>query len=168
MSTTIRSRLILVGIPLAVAAAALVLMITAARAAAPAGTEASFSAVSGAGDFNSILARRAISIPYGIADEIALQPGGALVTGHGVCPEASESHRVRVKVHQEGVPAPAVGFTGGSCPAGEEISWSAAAALPGPHRFEPGTAEVCAQAVILRERTDAITFRWCKSVQLVE
>lgn len=170
MNRTIRSRLILMGASLAAAAAALVLIITAVQAAAPASTEANQVDANSAREFRTIRALRLISIPFGINSPAGLLPtgDGVITSGHGDCPAGSENYKIRVKVSQEGVPAPAVGSTQGSCSPGERIMWSADALLPGAFAFEPGTAEVCAKAVVQRDQAGAMTFEWCKSVALTE
>lgn len=120
------------------------------------------------GEYSSVLARRLISIPFGIAEALTLESNGQVVqvTGHGNCPAGSESFRLRAQVTQQGVPAPGTGFTEGTCPSGGTITWSADVEAPEAFVFEPGPAQVCGKAVIHRPQGGALTFDWCKDVIL--
>jgi hypothetical protein len=116
----------------------------------------------------SVLALRLISIPFGISESAELLEGGQVVrvTGHGECPEGSETFRLRVQIGQQDIPAPGTGFIEGTCPSGELITWVADVTAPEAFTFEPGPAEVCGKAVIHRSREGAFTFDWCKEVIL--
>jgi hypothetical protein len=112
-----------------------------------------------------ILARRVISIPFGIADTLSLRnENQVLVTGTGICGPGGEDFRIQAQVTQDGVSAPAVGNTEGLCLGNAPSSWQATAVLPGRHTFEPGAATACGMAVIHYQREGAITYQWCKAV----
>jgi hypothetical protein len=114
-----------------------------------------------------IVARRIISIPFGIADSVVMQNDGqVLVSGHGICGAGGEWYRIKVDISQEGVSAPAVGHTEALCQGDDPSSWQALASLPGPHSFQQGTGRACALAVIHYEREGAITYQWCKDVMI--
>jgi hypothetical protein len=115
-----------------------------------------------------VLARRAISIPFGIADSLELSADGQFinVSGHGECPEGAETFKLNVNVSQDVTSAPAIGRTEGACPGGSTITWSAQAVASGSIAFEQGSALACGRAVIHFDKEGALTFRWCKPVTL--
>lgn len=123
------------------------------------------------GDYGSgitVLARRAISIPFGIVDSLPLSADGQVihVSGHGECPAGAETFKLNVQVSQDSTRAPATGRTEGACPGGSSITWSAEAVAPGPIAFAQGSALACGQAVIHFDKEGALTFKWCKPVTL--
>ena len=115
-----------------------------------------------------VLARRAISIPFGIDDVLNLSADGKSidVSGHGECPEGAETYKLNITVNQDSTSAPAKGKTEGNCPSGSSINWSTEALAPGPITFEEGSTFVCGKAVIHFEEEGALTFSWCKEVRL--
>ena len=116
----------------------------------------------------TVLARRVISIPFGIVDNLPLSADGQViqVSGHGECPEGAETYKLNVNVSQDSTSAPATGRTEGACPGGSSITWFAEAVAPGPIAFDQGSALACGNAVIHFDREGALTFRWCKPVIL--
>ena len=95
-----------------------------------------------------LIARRAISIPFGIDDTAQLADEGNLVivTGHGECEEGAETFELRVRVTQGGNQAPAIGATSWSC--ANAGHWEVTARTPPPFAFEEGAAEVCPMAIV--------------------
>lgn len=116
----------------------------------------------------TVLARRIISIPFGIDDVLGLSPDGQIVqvSGHGDCVEGAESYKLSMSVTQGSNNAPAKGRTEGACPSGSSIRWSTEAVTPRPHTLAPGNALVCGHAVIHTNKEGAVTFDWCKTVTL--
>jgi hypothetical protein len=119
----------------------------------------------------SLIAIRAISVPFSIDSTLPLMEGGSKVDviGHGQCPEGGEHFRLRVHVTQDAPGVRAVGQTEEICdPEGERQIWTTVASLPGPWTFEPGPAEACAMVVIHQSSGGAMTNQWCVAVNLVE
>lgn len=117
----------------------------------------------------TILARRLISIPFGINSPLELAPGGqsVVVTGHGDCTGGS-SYRVQVRVSQSGHPTVVgTGRTESGCPAGQ-FQWEAEATVHGNKSFNEGPASVCALAIVRDDAGNTVTYHWCKDVALTE
>lgn len=154
---------------LAIAVMAMVLFGTAIGAVTP-GDAASVTTIDNSPPDTSQpvrIARRAISIPFGIAENLTLTDGGhgVEVIGHGECEQDEGSFKVRVKIRQDGVPTPAKGETEEDC-TGEEQPWSAQADVEGKFTFHEGEAEACAHAIVFAPGEGAIVHQWCKEVTL--
>ena len=163
-----KSRKLYVMLPLALGLAAVLLVLSSLGNVTWARQSADLSPAESRGHDATILARRLISIPFGIADSLPLAADGKViqVSGHGECPAGAESFRLKVKVRQDGAPAPATGWTTGACPAGSTINWTAQAVAPGPNTFDSGSAEACGHVVIQTDKKGAVTGQWCKTVTL--
>jgi len=118
------------------------------------------------GESPSVLARRLISIPYGIDSPLPLSADGHMVqvSGHGECPDGGQSFMVQVTITQNGDQNRAMGVTQDSC-AGQ-TSWSAVANTPGNQALQPGAAEACGRAFIFGPSGDTLVGDWCKDVIL--
>jgi hypothetical protein len=149
--------------PVAFAVAFLLYLIPIAFAAPlPASTPGALTVTTGMSADPIIHARRAISIPFGIATATLLQ-AGVQVEGHGNCSEIGESYKVRVTVTQESTGARAqsqyASFTCGD-------PWQVTARLQGRNRFVEGPVEVCAMAVETTRRQGTRVHQWCKVLPL--
>jgi hypothetical protein len=115
-----------------------------------------------------IIARRAISIPYGIDATLMLGDDGraVAVTGHGDC-LGGETFGLMVFVWQQNKPT-IVGLAAveGTCTGGTQ-QWSADAFAQGDGFFVEGDARACgiAQVRDVDNRTTAV--HWCKDVRLI-
>ena len=150
----------------AVSVSALLLLGALVVFAAPAADVSAHPALAPAG---SVTARRAISVPFGIASSLSLGAGGrqVMVTGHGTCQEGGETFRVMVMVTQDATGARAHGTTTENC-TGEAQTWDAQAGAVGRAGFAPGDAEACATAIVFRPHAGAVVNRWCKAVELTQ
>lgn len=119
-------------------------------------------------ELSGVVARRVISIPYGIDDTLFLSSGGGevLVTGHGICPDGGQDFQLKLDVTQQSTSVRAKGRTEGTCAGGEQVQWSALAETLGPDTFSPGPAQACGMVVIFGDRQGAVVFNWCKDVLL--
>ena len=144
------------------------------------------------GNGDTIFARRLISVPFGIQDNLALSSYGNSVTvkGHGICPTAGQDFTVDVTVSQSfekvsGVLAgtgqnyllevsnsptnsngPAVGHTQGKCVSGGKAQWQTEVKTSGSQTFTPGVALACGHAVVKVQGGDDFIDDWCKNVIL--
>jgi hypothetical protein len=118
------------------------------------------------------LARRVISIPFGIETPLALSANNRLIrvaghTGQVDC-EAGLQFHVRVTVTQQSTGAVAEGHAQERCTGGSQ-TWEALATTRGRTVFESGEALVCGFATV-RDREDrgAIIFtrQWCRAITL--
>ncbi|HBY96680.1 MAG: hypothetical protein M5U01_20775 [Ardenticatenaceae bacterium] len=112
-----------------------------------------------------IYARRRISIPFGISEDLSLIAEGraVVVTGHVGC-TGEQSFELRVMVKQQGTPTVVGhGTTQGSC---TDSSWEAIATAEGQASFETGEARVCGEARVPNLNGRTVTRHWCKDVQL--
>lgn len=115
----------------------------------------------------TILARRVISIPFGIDDSLSLSEDGqtATVTGHGDC-VGGETYNLKITVSQDSLNGLAVGFTDGECASDGQISWSAGVNTPDSNSFSSGEAQACGHVVVYFDKEGAIVHDWCKPVTL--
>jgi hypothetical protein len=128
----------------------------------PTSAPGALTVTTGAGVDPIIHARRAISIPFGIATA-TLVDAGVEVSGHGHCSETGESYKVRVTVTQESTGARAHSqYASFAC--GDP--WQVIARLQGRNRFEAGPVEVCAMAVETSRRQGNLVAQWCKELSL--
>ncbi len=117
---------------------------------------------------DTVWARRFLTPTFGIDATLLILNEGqqVLVSGHGNCGSGGETYDLRVTVTQELSGTKGKGKTEGSCSGEEAFSWSTPAKVHGPRRFEPGHAQVCAQAVVHSSQDGAIVQKWCKEVIL--
>lgn len=117
---------------------------------------------------SAILARRIISIPFGIDTNLAIieAGGGVMVSGHGVCPAQGEYFQLKSTVTQAVTGVRAKGRTEAVCSASGPSLWSLQAVTPDSKRLEAGPAQACAQAVIHTREQGALVYEWCKDVSL--
>ncbi|HSJ59362.1 MAG TPA: hypothetical protein VLC95_19410, partial [Anaerolineae bacterium] len=115
-----------------------------------------------------LVARRVISIPFGIDASVPIVEDGdaVVVSGHGVCPEGAESYRLRVEVDQPSTGTRAMGVTEGDCVGGTSLTWQAMAMTPPPFAFSPGPAQACAMVQLFFSREGTIVHQWCVDVTL--
>jgi hypothetical protein len=151
--------------------AAMALFVFAASQAASAGGFFSFDYnefTSEPRNGSTILARRLISIPFGIQDNLELSEDGSTVTvqGHGDCPDGGEDFIVRVTLSQDSINGLAVGRTTGECSGGEQVPWQVDVNAPGLEAFTEGDARACGHAVVHMHRQGDIVGDWCKVVTL--
>ena len=144
------------------------------------------------GNGETILARRLISVPFGIQDNLTISNYGKSVTvlGHGICPTGGQNFTVDVTVSQDvnkvsGVVAgtgqnyllevangpensngPVVGHTEGQCVSGGKAQWQAEVKAIGSQTFTPGLALACGHAVATVQGGDDFIDDWCKDVIL--
>jgi hypothetical protein len=150
-------------VPVVIAVAFLLYLIPVAFAS-PLSTSSpgAWTSTTGASTDPIIHARRAISIPFGIATA-TLTPEGVEVEGHGNCSDMGESYKVRVTVTQESTGARAQSqYASFAC--GDP--WEVVARVQGRNRFEAGEVEVCAMAVETTRRQGNVVHQWCKVVPL--
>lgn len=143
--------------------AAVTSLLASARGAAAASPEAN-----NASQENMVAARRAFSIPFGIADTQELNADGdqVLATGHGICWEESQMFDLQVTIVQSTTQTFAQGHTADIC-TGDRQTWEAQAQVDDVP-FEAGPARVCAQAVEWAKHGTADEHQWCKDVTLVQ
>lgn len=115
----------------------------------------------------TILARRVISIPFGIDDSLGLSEDGqtATVTGHGDC-VGGETFQLKVTVSQDSLDGLAVGFTEGVCASDGQVSWNVDVNTPGSKSLSAGIAQACGHVVVFFDHQGAIAHDWCKPVTL--
>jgi hypothetical protein len=119
-----------------------------------------------------LIARLAISIPFGIDDVATLDATGSQVTvsGHGGCEAGAETFELRVWVTQGSNRAPATGATSWRC--SNAGAWQVFAQTPPPFTFVPGPAEVCPMAIVeVQQDGNVVRNRasWgCQEVMLTE
>jgi hypothetical protein len=150
-------------VPVVIAVAFLLYLIPVALASPlPTLTPGTLAATTGVSADSIIHARRAISIPFGIASATLVRTG-IEVAGHGECSEIGESYKVRVTVTQEGTGARAQSqYASFAC--GDR--WQVTARLQGRNRFAEGPVEVCAMAVETTRRQGNLVNQWCKVLPL--
>jgi len=113
-----------------------------------------------------LVARRLISIPFGIDASLPIvEYGNAVVaSGHGTCTEGGSWYRLRVDVVQASTGARAMGSTEGDCLGGSALMWEALAVTPPPFAFEAGPAEVCAMVQVFPDHGSVVVGKWCADV----
>ncbi len=160
-------RILRLGGAVAIALLAFLAFYTAVSLAAPdEKTDGGYKAIVPADGTAAVLARRKISIPFGIDTPLALREEGQLVivTGHTECPEEG-TFELRVQVKQKSSKGIAMGQTSGVCD--ENVGqWQADAWAVDAKQLTEGEAQVCAVAVVHFDK-GAATRRWCKTVRLV-
>jgi hypothetical protein len=114
-----------------------------------------------------IVARRAISIPFGFESSLTLLDAGQhiLAKGHGGC-EAGQIATVDVEIIQATSGVTATGQTQSVC-TGELQQWSATVEATQPDRLVPGPARACGVATTRANGQLTDTFQWCRDVTLV-
>lgn len=165
-----KSRIFYVVLSMFVGVAAITLLIAAASFAASAAGPFTMDAdkrVAEPQNDVTILARRVISIPFGIDDTLGLSEDGqtVAVVGHGDC-VGGETFRLKVTVSQDSLNGLAVGFTEGVCPSDGQVSWSVDVNTPGSKSFSAGVAQACGHVVVFFDHEGAIAHDWCKPVTL--
>ncbi len=117
-----------------------------------------------------IVARRAISIPFGIADTQQLSEDGTrlTVTGHAVCWDEGQMFDLRVRIAQSTTQAFAVGHSIDNCQGGERQMWTAVAEIESEEPFDVGSARACAEATEYATHGIADEHKWCKDVDLAQ
>ncbi len=111
---------------------------------------------------------RAISIPFGISDELSLtEDGSLLITGHGVCWDEGRMFDLHVRVAQSTTNAFGVGQTVDICAGGERQQWDAEMTTGNRVSFGAGNARACAGATEFALHGIADEYWWCKDVTLV-
>jgi len=148
--------------------------------------------VENSGNGDTIFARRLISVPFGIQDNLTLASNGNSVTvqGHGICPTGGQSFTVDVTISQNvqkvsgvlagtgqnyllevaGGPTSSngaqVGHAQGQCVSGGKAQWQAQVKGTGSQSFTPGVALACGHAVVKVQGGDDFIDDWCKNVIL--
>ncbi|MEZ4769619.1 MAG: hypothetical protein R2844_14460 [Caldilineales bacterium] len=116
---------------------------------------------------NSVSARRAISVPFGIAITQELNSLGSqvVVTGHGNCWDATQMFDLHVRIAQSSTQAFAEGQTIDNC-SSDEQQWDAYATVGSRERFEEGPASACAEATEWGVHGVVDEHAWCKDIEL--
>lgn len=116
----------------------------------------------------TIVARRLISIPFGIDSSLNLLADGQIVQvgGHGNCGETGQSYKLRVEVTQGSTHARASGATQSACEPDADFNWSTPAFAIPAFDFEPGPAEACGMVIVYSPYSGASVGQWCKQVEL--
>jgi hypothetical protein len=157
-----KRRLLLTGLGVvsALAAAALLLFVSSRAAPALAGHNEGVTQQD-----TTILARRLISVPFGIQDSLGLVGDQeVLVEGHGNCTADGNTFSLHTTVTQG--TAKAKGNIQGVCQGGEGFMWSASATTNPAKTLQPGDAQACGMAIIHTDQKGAIVKKWCKDVTL--
>ncbi len=161
-----KRRLLLTGLGVVCALAAVALLLFVSSQAAPALADS----LAGQNDSvtqqdPTILARRLISIPFGIQDSLGLVGDQeVLVEGHGNCTADGETYSLRTTVTQG--TAKAKGNIQGVCQGGEGFLWSVSANTNPAKTLQPGDAQACGMAIVHTDHKGAIVKKWCKDVTL--
>ena len=140
----------------------------------------------------AIRARRLISIPFGIQDNLMMVNDGKSVSvlGHGICPAGGQDFQVDVTISQnvekvsgvlpgtgqnyllEVADGPtnsngaSVGHTEGQCVSDGQAQWQAEVKATGSQTFTAGVALACGHAVVQVDGGDSFINDWCKNVIL--
>lgn len=116
----------------------------------------------------TIVARRMISIPFGIESSLNLLGDGQIVqvSGHGNCGETGQSYKLRVEVTQGSTHAQASGRTQADCQPGADFHWSTPAFAIPAFDFQPGPAQACGMVIVYSPHNGASVGKWCKQVEL--
>jgi hypothetical protein len=113
----------------------------------------------------TIIARRLISVPFGIQSSLALlNEKDVMVAGHGACGTAGERYKLSTTVTQGGVKAK--GYKQDLCQGNEMFMWSTIATANPSKSFKPGVAEACGMVIIYNRHDGANVKKWCKEVNL--
>ncbi len=116
----------------------------------------------------AIVARRMISIPFGIDSSLNLVADGqvVMVGGHGDCGDTGQSYKLRVDVTQGSTHARASGRLQSDCQPGTPFMWSTPAFAIPAFDFQPGTAQACGMVIVYSQHDGASVGQWCKQVTL--
>lgn len=163
-----RARIFRLGTALIIAVMGLALFGTLASLAAPSARSTGKTEIT-AKNVPDIQMRRAISIPFGIADVLAVSADGRHITvaGHGTCQEGGDWFSLNLTIDQESTGAKAKAYTEETC-TGDSQEWEVTAEALGPvwRTFEAGEAQACATAIVHRGQGGAVVNQWCKIVEL--
>lgn len=121
---------------------------------------------SGSQQSTTIIARRLISVPFGIQSSLdLLNEKQVMVAGHGSCSTNGRMYKLMTTVTQGNVKAK--GNTQDLCRGSESFMWSTVANANPAKTFRPGVAEACGMAIIYSPNEGAIVKKWCKEVTLI-
>lgn len=161
-----KRRLLIISFGVICALAAAVLVLFAGSQAAPALAD-SFSGISESASQQgtTIIARRLISVPFGIQSSLGLlNEKQVMVAGHGKCGANGERYKLSTTVTQGNTKAK--GYVQGLCEGSEMFMWSTVATANPSKAFRPGGAEACGMAIIYTHHNGANVTKWCKEVTL--
>ena len=114
----------------------------------------------------SIIARRLISVPFGIQASLELlNERQVMVSGHGSCATNGKMYKFRTTVTKGNVKGK--GYRQDLCQGSESFMWSTIASANPAKTFKPGPAEACGMAIIYTPNEGAIVKKWCKEVTLI-
>jgi hypothetical protein len=115
---------------------------------------------------STILARRLISVPFGV-NAVNLVGDQLQVSGWGEC-DVGGTFSVRVNVGQHSSKARALGTAGGfECVGEQHVPWTLTADVVSNHTFITGEdVKACSMAFIYPESGSVIVSKWCPSVEL--
>ena len=115
---------------------------------------------------STILARRLISVPFGVT-AVNVVGDQLQVSGWGKC-DVGGTFDVRVNVGQHSSNARALGTSGAfACSGDQKVQWTAAARVVSNHTFVTGEdVDACSMAFIYPEEGGVIVNKWCPAVPL--
>ena len=115
---------------------------------------------------STILARRLISVPFGVT-AVNVVGDQLEVSGWGKC-DLGGTFNVRVNVGQQSARARALGTSGGfECNGDQKVQWSTTARIVSNHAFVTGEdVDACSLATVFPESGAAIVNKWCPKVEL--
>ena len=159
-----KARFLQFGLVVVLASLLVLAFLTVTALAAPGRGSATYATIV-TNDVSAQLARRRISIPFGIDSPLRLSEDGqsATVTGPAGCPEEG-SYDLRVMLTQHDAKGIAKGETSGAC-SQDTGAWQTEARALGSLQLSQGEAQACA-VVVVHLAKGATTKRWCKSVTL--
>lgn len=116
----------------------------------------------------TIVARRMISIPFGIDSSLNLMGDGRIVqvSGHGNCGDSGQSFKLRVNVTQGSTHARASGSIQSDCNPDTDFHWNTNAFAVPAFEFQPGPADACGMVIVYSPSSGARVGKWCKQVDL--
>jgi hypothetical protein len=113
----------------------------------------------------TIIARRLISVPFGIQSSLALiDEKDVMVAEHGACSTDGERYKLSTTVTQGNVKAK--GYKQDLCQGNEMFMWATIATTNPSKSFKPGAAEACGMVIVYNRHAGANVKKWCKEVTL--
>ena len=115
---------------------------------------------------STILARRLISVPFGVT-AVNVVGDQLQVSGWGKC-DIGGTFNVRVNVGQHSSNARALGTSSAfACSGDQKVQWTAAARVVSNHTFVTGEdVDACSMAFVYPDEGGVIVNKWCPSVPL--
>jgi hypothetical protein len=113
----------------------------------------------------TIIARRLISVPFGIQSSLELvNEKDVMVAGHGGCSTDGERYKLGTTVTQGNTEAK--GYKQDLCQGDEMFMWSTIANANPSKVFQPGVAEACGMVIVHTHHNGANVKKRCKEVTL--